>query len=170
MDVFFCCRVCRNTRIPVPRGIEEGGIWQTCGHLGLRWVVEKHTCLNTTSIWYFLSDHTQNSGRLSWWCVCFCFVGVYVFLCVFVTQGWFSTSCWWVTLLSGTRTSTSCTSRSRLGLMMWVSALFPFSSFHRDALPAAPAAPVPFWLLLRNRVTSFIFQGVQELRFHHGSQ
>lgn len=51
-------------------------------------------------------------------------------VCVCVCQGWFSTSCWWVTLLSGTRTSTNCTSRSRLELMMWaVSSFLPHPSF-----------------------------------------
>lgn len=39
--------------------------------------------------------------------------------CLCVSQEWFSTSCWWATLLSGTRTSTNCTSRSRPELMMW---------------------------------------------------
>lgn len=34
--MYVCgCRFCGHTGLPVSRGPEEGGIWQTGGHLGL---------------------------------------------------------------------------------------------------------------------------------------
>lgn len=86
-------------------------------------------------------------------CVCLC-----ASICVLcASQGWSSTSCWWATLLSGMRTSTSCTSRSRPGLMMWAFSPLLLSHFS----PPLTRSLVPFWQWLRNSVTSFIFHGVQ---------
>lgn len=40
--------------------------------------------------------------------------------CVCVCQVWSSTSCWWDTLPSGTKTNTNCTNKLRPVHMMWV--------------------------------------------------
>lgn len=57
------CRICWHTGLPVPWGVEEGGIWQTCGHLGLRWVAQRdtHTVAHLTHIWHCLDDYTQKN-------------------------------------------------------------------------------------------------------------
>ncbi len=70
--VFFYCRIRWHTRIPVPWGIEEGGIWQTCGHLGLWWVAQ-----GDTHICHIIYDHTQKTNTLKnifcvFVCVCVC--------------------------------------------------------------------------------------------------
>lgn len=34
----FACRVRWNARLPFPRSATKGGLWETCGHLGMWWV------------------------------------------------------------------------------------------------------------------------------------
>lgn len=34
----FARRVCWNTRLPFSRSAKKGGLWETCGHLGMWWV------------------------------------------------------------------------------------------------------------------------------------
>lgn len=61
LDVYFLTfarRVCWNARLPFPRSAKKGGLWETCGHLGMWWVTHSLLIEFFASISiFFLSRH-----------------------------------------------------------------------------------------------------------------
>lgn len=61
LDVYFFTfarRVCWNARLSFPRSAKKGGLWETCGHLGMWWVTHSLPIEFFASISiFFLSRH-----------------------------------------------------------------------------------------------------------------
>ena len=118
---FLFFRLCWNTGISFTGGAQKGTLWQTCGYLGLWYVLEVNSLtrlkLKCEDI-FFISEISPILFSFIT-----CKIGFWLFLLNFSSfhfQGSFCTFYWLATHHFGMRTNIDCTHRSKLEHMTLV--------------------------------------------------